>query len=76
MEFYSTTQDHSIVFKKRVEYDEQGRAYSGIQSRSAWSLDREINSTRNRIYSLKSFYFLLYRRRCFLLVSEFVSYAC
>ena len=29
-----------------------------------------INSTRNRIYSLKFFYILLYRRRYFLFVSE------
>ena len=29
-----------------------------------------INSTRNRIYSLKDFYFLLYRPRLSLLVSE------
>ena len=31
-----------------------------------------INSTRNRIYSLKVFYFLLYRRQYFLLVSELI----
>ena len=31
-----------------------------------------INSTRNMIYSLKVFYFLLYRRRYFLLVSELI----
>ena len=35
-----------------------------------------INSTRNRIYSLKVFYFLLYRRRYFLLVSELIQSAC
>ena len=31
-----------------------------------------INSTRNRIYSLKVFYFLLYQRWYFLLVSELI----
>ena len=31
-----------------------------------------INSTRNRIYSLKVFYFLLYQRRYFLFVSELI----
>ena len=31
-----------------------------------------INSTRNMIYSLKVFYFLLYRRRYFLFVSELI----
>ena len=47
----------------------------------AWRLDRK---TRRRlilhetgfIYSLKVFYFLLYRRRYFLLVSELIQYAC
>ena len=38
-----------------------------------WSRNEEaINSTRNRIYSLKVFYFLLYRRRYFLFVSELI----
>ena len=41
-------------------------AYLEIRSRNEWA----INSTRNRIYSLKVFYFLLYRRRYFLFVSE------
>ena len=36
------------------------------------SRNEAINSTRNRIYSLKGFYFLLYRRRYFLLVSELI----
>ena len=31
-----------------------------------------INSTWNRIYSLKVFHFLLYRRQYFLLVSELI----
>ena len=31
-----------------------------------------INSTRNRIHLLKVFYFLLYWRRYFLFVSEFI----
>ena len=34
--------------------------------------EEAINSTRNRIYSLKVFYFLFYRRRYFLLVSELI----
>ena len=38
--------------------------------------EEAINSTRNRIYSLKVFYFLLYRRRYFLFVSELIQYAC
>ena len=33
-------------------------------------IEKAINSTRNRIYSLKVLYFLLYRRLYFLLVSE------
>ena len=43
-------------------------AYLEIRSRN----EEAINSTRNRIYSLKVFYFLLYRRRYFLLVSELI----
>ena len=38
-----------------------------------WRNEEAINSTRNMIYSLKVFYFLLYRRRCFLFVSELIS---
>ena len=34
--------------------------------------EEAINSTRNRIYSLRVFYLLLYRRRGFLLVSELI----
>ena len=34
--------------------------------------EETINSTRNMIYSLNVFYFLLYRRRYFLFVSEFI----
>ena len=34
--------------------------------------EEAINSTRNMIYSLKVFYFLLYRRRYFLFVSELI----
>ena len=37
-----------------------------------WENEEAINSTRNRIYSLKVFHFLLYRRRYFLLVSELI----
>ena len=55
---------------------QQERAYSGMPVSPAWRLDRQnteaINSTRNMIYSLKVFYFLLYRRRYFLFVSELV----
>ena len=39
-------------------------------------IEEAINSTRNRIYSLNAFYFLLYQRRYFLLVSELIEYAC
>ena len=38
--------------------------------------EEAINSTRNMIYSLKVFYFLLYRQRYFLFVSELIYYAC
>ena len=38
--------------------------------------EEAIKSTRDRIYSLKVFYFLLYRRRYFLFVSELIQYAC
>ena len=31
-----------------------------------------VNSTRNKMYLLKVFYFLLYRRRYFLVVSELI----
>ena len=41
-------------------------AYFKIRSRN----EEGINSTRNRIYSLKLFYILLYRRRYFLFASE------
>ena len=34
--------------------------------------EEAINSSRNRIYSLKIFYFLFYRRRYVLLVSELI----
>ena len=45
-----------------------GLASLEIRSRN----EEAINSTRNRIYSQKVFYFLLYRRRYFLFVSEFI----
>ena len=55
--------------------NKQERAFSGvsvaclkIRSRN----EEAINSTRNRIYSLKYFSFLLYRRRYFLLFSELI----
>ena len=55
--------------------NKQERAFSGlsvaclrIRSRN----EEAINSTRNRIYSLKYFYLLLYRRRYFLLFSELI----
>ena len=56
----------------------QERAYSGIQVSPAWRSDphsrneEATNSTRNMIYSLKVFYFLLNRRRYFLFVSELI----
>ena len=56
----------------------QERSYSGvsltcleIRSRN----EEAINSTRNRIYSLKVFYLLLYLRRYFLFISELIQYA-
>ena len=58
---------------------QQQRAYSGIRLAclEIRSRDEEASIfTRNRIYSLKGFYFLLYRRRYFLLVSELIQYAC
>ena len=46
----------------------------------AWRLDQEMRRwfkfLRNRIYSLKVFYFLLYRRQYFLFLSEFIKYTC
>ena len=39
-----------------------------------WRNEEAINSTRNRIYSLNVFYFLLYRSRFVLLVSELIYY--
>ena len=45
-----------------------GLAYLEIRSRN----EEAINYTRNMIYSLKVFYFLLYRRRYFLFVSELI----
>ena len=49
----------------------QEHAFSGIQVSPAWILDQEMRR-RNLIYSLKDFYFLLYRRRYFLFVSELI----
>ena len=43
-------------------------AWLEIRSRN----EEAINTTRNMIYSLKVFYFLLYRRRYFLFVSELI----
>ena len=42
-------------------------AYLEIRSRN----EEAINSTRNRIYSLKVFYFLLHRRRVFFRIFTF-----
>ena len=47
----------------------QERSYCVLQSRLVGNKEA-INSTRNRIYSLRIFYFLFYRRRYFLFVSE------
>ena len=38
--------------------------------------EEAINSTRNMIYFLKVFYFLLYRRQYFLFVSQLIQYTC
>ena len=56
---------------------QQERSYSGIASHLLGDyrksrIEEAFNSTRNRIYSLRFFYFLLYRRRDFLLVSELI----
>ena len=68
-----------LVAEMSKTMSRQERAYSAaslvcleIRSRN----EEAINSTRNRIYSLKVFYFLLYRRRYFLFVSELIQYAC
>ena len=45
-----------------------GLACFEIRSRNK----RAIDSTQNKIYSLKVFHFLLYRRRFFLFVSELI----
>ena len=53
----------------------QERSKSGYQSRLLGIRSRNeeaVNSTRNTMYSLKVFYFLLYRRRYFLFVSELI----
>ena len=48
-------------------------AASGLACLEIRSRNEEvINSTRNMIYSLKVFYFLLYRRRYFLFVAELI----
>ena len=54
---------------------QEERAYSAISLACLEIRSRNeeaSNFTRNRIYSLKGFYFLLYRRRYFLLVSELI----
>ena len=60
------------VWKTRSRTAAFSLACLKIRSRN----EEAINSTRNRIYSLKVFYFLLYRRRYFLFVSELIQYAC
>ena len=61
------------IFQTRTRLQWQsGLACLEIRSRN----EEVINSTRNMIYSLKVFYFLLYRRRYFLFVSELIQYAC
>ena len=55
--------------------NKQERAFSGVTLaclKIRWRNEEAINSTRNRIYSLKYFYFLLYRRPYFLLFSELI----
>ena len=46
--------------------------HAGLACLEIRSRNEAINSTRNMIYSLKVFYFLLYRRRYFLFVSELI----
>ena len=58
--------------------NKQERAFSGVSLaclKIRSKNEEAINSTRNRIYSLKYFCFLLYRRRYFLLFSESIKFA-
>ena len=65
------------IFVRNVCKQDAFRAAFSLACLEIRSRNEEvINSTRNRIYSLKVFYFLLYRRRYFLFVSELIQYAC
>ena len=57
-----------FLFNKNTLQRHTGLACLEIRSRN----EVATNSTRNLIYSLKVFYFLLYRRRYFLFVSELI----
>ena len=60
---------HTIIeTRTRLQRHSASLAWRLIRSRN----ERAINSTQNRIYSLKVFYFILYRRRYFLFVSELI----
>ena len=64
----------SKIFQTRTRFRHSGLAYLEIRLRN----EEVINSTRNMIYSLKDFYFLLYRRRYWFstLVSDNQKYLC
>ena len=61
-----------ISIKQKRLQRHSGLAFLEIRLRN----EAAINSSRNMIYSLKVFYFLRYRRRYFLFVSELIWYAC
>ena len=60
---YSLTWPASMLIHKNTRTLLQRLSLSCLEIRS--SNEKAINSTRNRIYSLKVFHFLLYRRRVF-----------
>ena len=60
--------EKQITYNKNTVTEAFRLARLEIRSRN----EETINSTRNMIYSLKVFYFLSYRRRYFLFVSELI----
>ena len=62
----------NCIYNKKVLTAASSLTCLEIRSRN----EEAINSTGNRIYSLKVFYFLLYRRWYFLLVSRLIKYVC
>ena len=63
---------HFLTATRMRSQRHAGLACLEIRSRN----EEAINSTRNMIYSLKVFYFLLYHRRYFLFVSQLIQYTC